>query len=638
MKKIITLAFCLFLLVAVWPQNKNKIARLQEELAAATTDTAKIKSLTGLAFEVVEIDREKARNYSQQALALSTKNNYPKGLMLAYYALGMVADYEAKTDSLLYFYNRSLQYSTALKEDKWMADTWINMGLAYVHESKFPEALNYYDKAESLASGMKDDGLLAKVYRKKANLFMQSLDFNKGRGFILRSIAIYERLKDSATLGEAFGSLGWAYKSEKKYDSTIYYLQKAIEIFKKTNYITFIPVAYTEIGAALNEQQQYTEAVKNFAAAERIYDTLNYPSHQDALHVYYGTALTNLNQLPEAREHYLKGIAFATKEGDLEIQSEGLLGLTQALKKMGLHQEAIRYFEKYDSVRNVLSEKEQLATVSEMTEKYEAAKKEKQIQEQRLAITKKNYQLIGAAGILMALGLLVYSYYRRYRLKKEKELQAAIFQQQDLATKAVMEAEETERQRIAKDLHDGVGQMMSAAKMNLSAIETELDFTDPQQRLKFEKIIGLVDESCKEVRAVSHNMMPNALLKNGLANAIKEFIDKIDSNVIKVSLHSEGLKERLEANTEIVLYRVIQECVNNVIKHSGATQLDISLIKDSDGISATIEDNGRGFDTSDKSKFGGMGLKNIQTRVEYLKGSVEFDSTPGHGTVVSIHI
>jgi two-component system, NarL family, sensor kinase len=620
------------------PQNKNKIARLEKELIAAKTDTAKIKSLTGLAFEVVEIDREKARSYALQALALSKKNNYPKGLMLAYYALGMVADYEAKTDSLLYFYNSSLKYSTALKEHKWIADTWINMGLAYVHESKFPEALNYYNKAESLAESISDDGLLAKAYRKKANLFMQSLDYKKGRGYILKSITIYERLKDSATLGEAYGSLGWAYKSEKKYDSTVYYLQQAIAIFGKINYITFIPVAYTEIGAALNEQGKYTEAVANFLAAERIYDTLNYPSHQDALHVYYGNALTQLNQLPNAKEHYLKGIDFAIKEGDLEIHSEGLLGLTQVLKKMGNHAEAIFYFEKYDSLRNVLSEKEQLSTVSEMTEKYEAAKKEKQIQEQQLALTKKNYQLIGAAGVLIALGLLVYSNYRRYRLKKEKELQAAIFQQQDMATKAVMEAEETERQRIAKDLHDGVGQMMSAAKMNLSAIESELGFADAQQRLKFDKIIGLVDESCKEVRAVSHNMMPNALLKNGLANAIKEFIDKIDSNVIKVSLHSEGLKERLEANTEIVLYRVIQECVNNVIKHSGASQLDISLIKDADGISATIEDNGSGFDTTDKSKFNGMGLKNIQTRVEYLKGTVEFDSTTGQGTVVSIHI
>ena len=94
----------------------------------------------------------------------------------------------------------------------------------------------------------------------------------------------------------------------------------------------------------------------------------------------------------------------------------------------------------------------------------------------------------------------------------------------------------------------------------------------------------------------------------------------------------------MESNLETVLYRVIQECVNNVIKHSGANHLDISLIKDKDGISATIEDNGKGFDARESKAFEGLGLKNIRTRIEYLKGTVDFDSTPGRGTLVAIHV
>ena len=119
---------------------------------------------------------------------------------------------------------------------------------------------------------------------------------------------------------------------------------------------------------------------------------------------------------------------------------------------------------------------------------------------------------------------------------------------------------------------------------------------------------------------------------------MKEFIDKIDNRIIKINLYTEGLNERLDSNVETVLYRVIQECVNNVIKHSGATQLDISLIKDMDGISATIEDNGVGFNPQIKQPGDGIGLKNIVTRVEYLKGNVEFDSAPGRGTLVAIHV
>ena len=217
-------------------------------------------------------------------------------------------------------------------------------------------------------------------------------------------------------------------------------------------------------------------------------------------------------------------------------------------------------------------------------------------------------------------------------------MQAEILRQQDMAMRAVLEAEEAERQRIAKDLHDGVGQMMSAAKMNLSAVEAQLNLKTAEQKLAFENIIQLVDDSCREVRSVSHNMMPNALLKNNLEAAIREFIYKLDQQVLKVHLYAQGLDERLDSNIETILYRIVQECVNNVIKHSEADTLDITIIKEPGEITATIEDNGKGFDTTDKEKFEGIGLKNMRTRVDYLKGTIDFDSSPGNGTVVALHV
>jgi len=180
--------------------------------------------------------------------------------------------------------------------------------------------------------------------------------------------------------------------------------------------------------------------------------------------------------------------------------------------------------------------------------------------------------------------------------------------------------------------------MMSVAKMNLSAFESDFQFLDKDQQESFEKIINLVDESCREVRTVSHNMMPNALLKNNLAIAIKDFVDKIENSSLKVRVYTEGLDDRMDSNLEIVLYRVIQECVNNVIKHADASRLDISVLKDKEGISATIEDNGKGFDIGDKDKFEGIGLKNIITRIEYLKGMVDFDSSPGRGTLIALNV
>ena len=132
-----------------------------------------------------------------------------------------------------------------------------------------------------------------------------------------------------------------------------------------------------------------------------------------------------------------------------------------------------------DSIRNMDNEK----MIAELSTMYETEKKEKKIQEQQFELTKKNYMLTGSAALLAAISLLGYSGYRRYRLKQQAAMQEAILKQQELATRAIIEAEENERKRIAGDLHDGVGQMMSAAKINLSSLSSEIQFADEQKKI-----------------------------------------------------------------------------------------------------------------------------------------------------------
>jgi signal transduction histidine kinase len=133
-------------------------------------------------------------------------------------------------------------------------------------------------------------------------------------------------------------------------------------------------------------------------------------------------------------------------------------------------------------------------------------------------------------------------------------------------------------------------------------------------------------------------MMPQALLESGLALVIKQFIENIENDSIKVNFFSKGFEDHFDDTTETILYRILQECVNNVLKHAKASRLDISLIRDEANISLTIEDNGSGFDMSDKEKYRGMGLKNLQNRVNFIKGKIEIDSQPGRGTLVSVYV
>jgi two-component system NarL family sensor kinase len=180
--------------------------------------------------------------------------------------------------------------------------------------------------------------------------------------------------------------------------------------------------------------------------------------------------------------------------------------------------------------------------------------------------------------------------------------------------------------------------MLTAARFNLNGISDKMTFSSEQEKLVFEKAVKLLDESCLEVRNVSHNIMPNALMKSGLGNAIKDFIDKIRNTHLQIELNTSGINGNIDGNMEIMIYRIVQECVNNTLKHAGATKLDISLINDDDGLHLTVEDNGKGFDQATLLPDKGIGMKNIRTRTRYLKGTVDIDSRPGQGTLIAIYI
>lgn len=311
--------------------------------------------------------------------------------------------------------------------------------------------------------------------------------------------------------------------------------------------------------------------------------------------------------------------------------------LSNAYKAKGDDAKALSTLQAMMVLKDSLIKVETTTTIDALKANYEADKQAKELELQKAKIKQQQTIILAISiGSILLLLLLFVIYTKRQHALKNK-MATAILEEQNKAAIAVLAAEEKERKRIASDLHDGIGQMMSAVKMNLSSLASKVNISNEQDVVLLDKTLALIDESCKELRSVSHNMMPNALLKSGLSSAVKTFLDKLDHKKLKVHLHTEGLESRLSDTIEIVLYRVIQETVNNVIKHANANQLDISIIKDNDGISCTVEDNGIGF-VKNNIDSNGIGLKNIRARIAYLQGTVEWDSTPQKGTLVAIHV
>ena len=639
MKRLLVLPALFIACCCVKAQNSNTIIDSLEKLVAVQHDTSLAKTYNELTWQYRLVDRDKAILYGNKAIALAKKINFPASTAQAYNDLGIIYYDKENYDTAIQLYQKAMDIRLQLHDGLGVAKLYNKIGVVYQREGQFEKAEDAQLKALALFQKSNNDFGVSYSLNNIGILNQNMGRYDEAIKYQQQSIALKEKIGDKIGLAGSYVNMGNIYFIKKDYAQTKSYYEKGVDISRQIGNKEYLSNALNNIGNFYKKTNDYSSALKavneSFSIRQSLGDTkgmvscLNNKADIFSAEKKYDSAEVTLKQALQ------KGLTAVNCKPEV---SQLYLSFAKLYEEENKAPQALDMYKQYIDTKDSLFTEGLSANFAGQEVKYKTLEKEKQIQEQLFQISKRNYYIAGISGLLVLGGLLGYSGYRRYRLKQQAKLQAEIVKQQDLATKAVISAEETERKRIAGDLHDGVGQMMSAAKMNLSAIESEIPFISAEQKIRFDKVVALIDDSCNEVRAVSHNMMPNALLKSGLALAVREFIDKIDENVIQISLHAEGLNEKIDSNIETVLYRVIQECVNNVIKHAGAHRLDISLVHDKDGINAVIEDNGKGFDSRNRANFEGIGLKNIQSRINYLKGTVEWDSMPGKGTVVAIYV
>jgi signal transduction histidine kinase len=580
-----------------------------------------------------------AFDYAQKGLqAASAGKGNPLMQSHAYHMLAMAAEAMGTIHRGVGMADSALYFARLQPDSQLVWNAYSTKAKLLRRQAKNAEALLLYQEAERVARFMKSDLLQAKSLANLGVMYLTMGDIERSEQFHLQSLAIREKMGYKNEISNSYNNLGIVNREKKDYAKALDYYFKALRIYEQLSDSSDISFAYNDIGAAfsfsgnLKAAEDYLQRSIALRLRMQEYNELAYTYN------YLGENYERKNDLVNAERYIKLALQTAIDIGNNKQRYEALESLSDFYKRHQRYDSAYTYLSQYRQLRDSLNQANRMELISELTTRYETAEKERTIQAQRFAISRRNY-LLGASALVLVLGAgLGVGRYRRLKLEKDKQIQQEIMRQQELSTKAVMEAEESERRRIAAELHDGVGQMMSAARMNLSSLESDWKDLTVERRLQLERVSSLVDESCREVRSVSHNMMPNALLKRGLAAAIRDFLDKIDHRVLKVNLHTEGLDKRLDQTAETMIYRIIQEAVNNVIKHSGANQLDIALMAEDDHLSVSIEDNGHGFDTSALSAVEGIGMKNMLSRVQFLKGSLDLNSQPGRGTLVAIHV
>ena len=653
MKRLIIL---FFISLNTFAQTSFIDSLIKETNKTSIHDSVKIKLYGDIAWEFMGSDMNKALEFANKELELATKKKREADIAQSESDIGSIYNRKSSFDTALIHYYKALSIREKLKQDVKVAGIYTNIATVLMRQSKFEEALAINFKSLKIFEKVGDEVKQAISLGNIGNLYYELEQNKPAEQFYRKSLALARKTNHLITIGNDLvniGGLKFEYGVQfdklvnvQELDSALIYFSEAETVLNTINATYNLAAVYNNIGRIYTIKQNHKKALDYYEKALKA---------REILEDKYGIGLSYINLAETERllGNNTKCIDYLIKASDIFLSLKNYLNLKQAYAKLAEAYElkkdypaSLKYYQLFASYKDSIYNEDNAKQMAEMQTKYDVEKKDLELAKNKAEIETKEKQayikniiIIAIVVLMLLVAITGFLFYRKKQIEQQAKLDAEIASQKEIRTKAILEAEEKERRRIAQDLHDGVGQLLSAAKLNLSNLDSKITTQTEEQKLAIQNALSLVDDSVKEVRAVSHNMMPNTLIKLGLASAVREFITKLGkATTLKVDLEIVGLDTRLDNQVETVLYRVIQEIVNNIIKHAKASQISMQLIRHETELNIMIEDNGVGFDTNQLDDFEGIGLKGIKTRIEFLNGSVHFDSSIGRGTTVIIDI
>jgi len=629
---------------------------LNKILIEAKDDTAKVNKLfragnSALYRPVKEFP------YGDQVISISKKINYPLGLARGYLLNGA--------------------YYSEIKND-------------------IPKGDKYYQMADSiyhLYPGPEFKGGLGAVQYCYGNIQLRKGNIAGAIQFYIKALQILESVNNKLMLIRTNNNLANAYLFMNVLDKAEFYEKKCLKILEETNDLNSLPLANITMAAILIEQKKYKETLPYILKAQKIgllsnnYNIL-FLSYGD-LGLYYADLAKDYKQAinynlkaleygkkvdnPWVKTKFISNLAYCYfKNNQFEkarITSRIAYHLSDSLKyndvkfgalynlaiseaPMGHYKEAYNHLLLSYDLKDSITSVENYKQINNLEALYQSEKKENEISKLKenqktssLSLKKKNttiYALFVTLALFFGAAFSINRGIQHKRIigKKENELQKHKIRELEnermlLATQSVLMGEENERKRLARDLHDGLGGLLSGVKTSLNHVKGTVILSNESVG-DFNQALGMLDSSITELRRVARNMMPEALMRLGLKDTLTDFCSELNKvNSMQIDFQFYGQFKRVDSNLEINLYRIIQELVNNAIKHSEAKELVVQMIQEANRLCFIVLDNGKGFDLKDIEHKKGIGLASIKSRVESFNGQFEINSKPNKGTEIT---
>jgi len=615
--------------------------------AGEQTLAEQAKTYNAIGQYYIGVNQDSAALYLDKGLQVALESKSEEVIVLLKFGQALLHRNDWSLDSLTNFVQSFLSFHEENEDLPKQVVAHQNLGSIYSEYGKFEEAikcnLNAIDLLAILGDSLKIGELTFNmgVTYFNASLYESAIDKFKSAYHVFRQVG------HSAYAGLAMDGMINVFMETNQTDSAQKYIGPLMDLAEEAKFSVLALEAKITSGLLQVDQRNYEEASQIFLEAmdsSRVVGTgLNTLNCLCAL----GKINYHLGQFHIADDYYKQAYTFTAAQDNNLMKNHCLREYALTLQELNKQGQAFDLLKEYSDFQDTVQSKENKVVISELEVKYQSSKKDAEIVRQQLDITKKENTrniLIALLGLGAVTAILVVTRFRLRQKITSQDLSLQIEKNQNLQQKQkllaidyMVQGQEEERKRIAKDLHDGLGSLLLSAKMQLSNIHQGIKALENLDL--FTKAEGLIENAHEEVRRIAHNMMPEALMNFGLKEAVQDFGHQINtSSEVQVVTNFYCETAELSEEVEIHLFRIIQEGVNNALKHADADLITIQFSKDEEYYLLEISDDGKGFDLEEGKGKEGIGLRNLESRVKYLNGDLTIASAPGQGTIIEVAV
>lgn len=627
---------------------------------AAETDSLKINRYLELSYFWSDRDTAEAFLYLRKAHQLMPpEDTYYQGL-LHFYTAGIYFDRQIERGKEEYRKAEQLLEEQASKAVfRLRARLWNNYGALLQRQDQEEKYIDILlNKAIPLAEKAGDSILVANNYQNVALILMNVGDYKKAEEYYSRAIQYLSQfpLAHEENLTVFVNAAKNAIFS-RQFPKAKEQLDHAKTHLDAIPHSLYAPIFYGTSGTYYRHLRRWDESIreldKGLQLASQYGDTRATSSILfEKYQVYKET-----NDLEAARATLVESYQLESLSSLSQNRMLHLKELAHINEKLADYASAYRWLDEYVSLADSVFEAGSQLKIIELEEKYRSIENENEIlklknenQQQQLSLERSKLILVVLIAALLIFLLLGFFAWRQYQNKKRAIEQSEILHQQELKSlkqreqitvyNAMLQGQEQERNRIARDLHDGLGGMLAGVKLKLSSIVSKEKHHNHliQPDMEIYKVIHQLDQSVDELRRIARNMMPESLIYMGLEPALSDLCKSLNSDKTSVVFEAFNLRDAYEQALQITVYRIIQELLTNAIKHAEAQSIMVQCSENENRLYLTVEDDGKGFDPNLVKQKEGIGLSNIRNRVNLLQGTVEIHSRLGEGSTFSIEI